>query len=90
MFLDNSIFLHRVRWETNVGHGVCGVQFDRQDIAMNKFVVACLESHFHAFDARTQHPKQGSRGAFCSTGRLDWDPFSHRRDWRVQRPNLSD
>lgn len=26
---------------------------------MNKFVVTCLESQFHVFDARTQHPKQG-------------------------------
>lgn len=26
---------------------------------MNKFLVACLESQFHAFDARTQHVKKG-------------------------------
>eukprot|EP00891_Asterochloris_glomerata_P000233 jgi/Astpho2/233/fgenesh1_pm.00010_%23_7_t len=48
-----------VRWEGNVRNGVCGVQFDRPDIQMNKFVVTCLESQFHVFDARTQHPKQG-------------------------------
>ena len=49
----------RVRWETNLTKGVCGVSFDRQDIAMNKFAAACLESHCHFFDARTQHPKTG-------------------------------
>ena len=48
----------QVRWEANVKNGVCGVQFDRKDIEMNKFVVSCLESQFHAFDARTQHPKK--------------------------------
>jgi hypothetical protein len=42
----------------NVKNGVCGVQFDRRDIPMNKFVVTCLESQFHVFDARTQHPQK--------------------------------
>jgi len=41
--------------------GVCGVAFDRQDIAMNKFAAACLESHCIFFDARTQHRKTGGR-----------------------------
>ncbi|KAK9818367.1 hypothetical protein WJX72_011381 [[Myrmecia] bisecta] len=50
---------NRVRWEGNVKNGVCGVQFDRKDIEMNKFVATCLESQFHSFDARTQHPKEG-------------------------------
>ena len=48
-----------VRWESNVGNGICGLQFDRNDIKMNKFVVTCLESQFHVFDARTQHPAKG-------------------------------
>eukprot|EP00218_Dolichomastix_sp_CCMP3274_P006969 CAMPEP_0170134126 /NCGR_PEP_ID=MMETSP0033_2-20121228/1716_1 /TAXON_ID=195969 /ORGANISM="Dolichomastix tenuilepis, Strain CCMP3274" /LENGTH=334 /DNA_ID=CAMNT_0010369667 /DNA_START=84 /DNA_END=1085 /DNA_ORIENTATION=+ len=48
-----------VRLETNVRNGVCGVQFDRKEIAMNKFCVTCLESQFHVYDARTQHPKKG-------------------------------
>jgi hypothetical protein len=47
-----------VRWETNVKNGVCGVQFDRRDIQMNKFVATCLEAQFNVFEARTQHPKQ--------------------------------
>jgi hypothetical protein len=25
-----------VRWETNVRNGVCGIEFDRKDIEMNK------------------------------------------------------
>jgi WD40 repeat protein len=48
-----------VRLETNVGNGVCGVEFDRKEIAMNKFVVTCLESLFSVYDARTLHPQNG-------------------------------
>lgn len=51
--------MNRVRWEANVKNGVCGVSFDRRDIEMNKFAVCCLESQFHVFDARTQHPAKG-------------------------------
>jgi len=50
---------NKERWTTNVKNGVCAVSFDRKDIEMNKFLVACLESQFHAFDARTQHAKKG-------------------------------
>ncbi|KAF8061309.1 WDR92 [Scenedesmus sp. PABB004] len=49
----------QLRWEANVKNGVCGVSFDRRDIPMNKFVVTCLESQMHVFDARTQHPHKG-------------------------------
>jgi WD40 repeat protein len=52
-----------VRLETNVGNGVCSVEFDRKEIAMNKFVVACLESTFCVFDARTFHPRKGYSSA---------------------------
>ena len=48
-----------VRAEHNVKNGVCGVEFDRREIAMNKFVVTCLESAFTTFDARTHHPQKG-------------------------------
>lgn len=51
-------------WETNVGRGVCGVEFDRKAIEMNKFLVTCLESHSKVFDARTFNPK---RGGFSSS-----------------------
>ena len=63
---DVKIFdlkMNRVRWEGNVGNGVCGVEFDRKEIEMNKFVVACLESKFHVFDARTQHATKGFASA---------------------------
>jgi WD40 repeat protein len=48
-----------MRWETNVGNGVVGVEFDRKDIEMNKLVVATLESKFRLYDMRTQHPELG-------------------------------
>eukprot|EP00898_Chlorokybus_atmophyticus_P001650 jgi/Chlat1/2486/Chrsp175S02361 len=52
-----------LRWETNVGNGVCAVEFDRKDIPMNKFTAATLESRLHVFDARTQHPTNGFASA---------------------------
>lgn len=48
-----------VRWETNINNGVCGLQFDRKDILMNKLVATTLEGKFVNFDMRVQHPKQG-------------------------------
>lgn len=53
----------KARWEKNVGNGVCGLEFDRKSIRMNKLAVSCLESQLHFFDMRTQHPSKG----FCST-----------------------
>lgn len=50
----------QLRWETNVKNGVCGVSFDRRDIPMNKFIVTCLESVFHVYDARTHNPSKVS------------------------------
>ena len=58
----------KVRWETNVKNGVCGVEFDKRDIEMNKAVVTCLESQLHVFDLRTHHPERGYAGI---TERLD-------------------
>ncbi|XP_033734571.1 WD repeat-containing protein 92-like [Pecten maximus] len=49
----------QLRWEKNVKNGVCGVEFDRKDISMNKLAAATLESKFHIFDMRTQHPTKG-------------------------------
>lgn len=48
-----------LRWETNISNGVCAVEFDRKDIAMNKIVVASLEGKFQVFDTRTQHKTKG-------------------------------
>ncbi|XP_069116254.1 dynein axonemal assembly factor 10-like [Argopecten irradians] len=49
----------QLRWEKNVKNGVCGLEFDRKDISMNKLAAATLESKFHVFDMRTQHPIKG-------------------------------
>jgi WD40 repeat protein len=48
-----------IRWETNLGNGVCGLQFDRKDIEMNKLVATTLESKFMVYDMRTEHPTEG-------------------------------
>ena len=47
------------RFEANVGNGVCGLEFDRREIAMNKLLAVCLEGALHAWDCRTQHPVRG-------------------------------
>ncbi len=61
----------KVRWETNVSNGVCGVEFDRKDIAMNKLVISTLEARYRLYDMRTFHPVSGyaflSQGAHQST-----------------------
>ena len=49
----------KLHWETNVKNGVCGIEFDRKDIEMNKMVVTGLESKFHVFDMRTMNPTKG-------------------------------
>jgi len=49
-------------WEKNVKNGICGLEFDRRDIEMNKLVVTTLESKFHVFDCRTLHPTKGFAG----------------------------
>eukprot|EP00742_Colponemidia_sp_Colp-10_P004102 GILJ01004377.1.p1 GENE.GILJ01004377.1~~GILJ01004377.1.p1 ORF type:complete len:356 (-),score=39.31 GILJ01004377.1:30-1097(-) len=51
-----------LRWDTNVKNGVCGVEFDRKDIQMNKLLVATLESKFSIYDLRTFHPEEGYAG----------------------------
>lgn len=48
-----------LRWESNLKLGVCGVEFDRRDILMNKLVATTLQGKFYLFDLRTQHPKKG-------------------------------
>jgi len=50
---------NQVRWEFNVQHGVCCLEFDRKDIEMNKLIATTLEGRFCVFDMRTQHPKHG-------------------------------
>lgn len=48
-----------VQWESNLRNGVCSLEFDRKDIALNKLVATTLESKFYVFDLKTQHPKKG-------------------------------
>ncbi|KAM7354781.1 dynein axonemal assembly factor 10 [Cochliomyia hominivorax] len=48
-----------VRWETSLKNGVCGIEFDRKDIPMNKMVVTTLEGGLLVYDMRTQHPSKG-------------------------------
>lgn len=45
--------------EFNVGCGVCDLEFDRADIAMNKLVVSMLEGRVRVYDLRTLHPTLG-------------------------------
>eukprot|EP00762_Andalucia_godoyi_P001861 ANDGO_06097.mRNA.1 WD repeat-containing protein 92 homolog len=51
--------MNALRWESNIGVGVCGIEFDRQSIAMNKMVVSGLSGHMRVFDLRTLHPDRG-------------------------------
>lgn len=51
-----------LRWDTNVANGVCGIEFDRPDIPMNKMAVVTLESKVHVYDLKTYHPEQGYTG----------------------------
>ncbi|XP_063708208.1 dynein axonemal assembly factor 10 [Culicoides brevitarsis] len=48
-----------VRWETNLRNGICGIEFDRKDIKMNKMVVCTLEGGLNVYDMKTQHPTKG-------------------------------
>eukprot|EP01117_Protostelium_nocturnum_P012616 TRINITY_DN4643_c0_g1_i1.p1 TRINITY_DN4643_c0_g1~~TRINITY_DN4643_c0_g1_i1.p1 ORF type:complete len:369 (+),score=104.39 TRINITY_DN4643_c0_g1_i1:35-1108(+) len=41
-------------WMTNVGKGVCNMEFDRSDIEMNKLVVTTLGATFRVYDMRTR------------------------------------
>ena len=48
-----------LQWDTNVKNGVCGIEFDRKDIIMNKLACTTLEGKFHIFDLRTHHTEHG-------------------------------
>jgi hypothetical protein len=45
--------------EFRVGNGVCHLEFDRPDIAMNKLYVSTLEGRVRVYDLRTLHPVLG-------------------------------
>ena len=42
-----------MKWDTNLSNGICGLEFDRKDIKMNKLGAATLEGKFSLFDLRT-------------------------------------
>ena len=46
-------------WSTNVKNGICGMEFDRRDIQMNKLAATTLEGGLYVYDMRTMHPKNG-------------------------------
>jgi len=48
-----------VRWEATMKNGICGLEFDRRDIPMNKLAVTTLEGGLLVYDMRTQHPTKG-------------------------------
>ncbi len=54
--------MNMLKWETNLKNGICSVEFDRKDVAMNKLVVTTLESKLHVFDLKTLHPELGYTG----------------------------
>nr|CAH0109253.1 unnamed protein product [Daphnia galeata] len=49
----------KVQWETNVGNGICSIEFDRKDIEQNKLTVCTLDSRIFVFDLTTKHPNKG-------------------------------
>ena len=46
-------------WDTNLKNGVCGIEFDRKDILMNKLGAATLEGKYTLFDLRTFNATSG-------------------------------
>ena len=60
---------------TNFLFQVCGLQFDRKDILMNKLVATSLESKFVTFDMRTHHPTAGYPSVNEKVGDLGWNNF---------------
>jgi WD repeat-containing protein 92 len=68
---ETELFCGRVRWQDNLGNGVCGLAFDRATIPMNKFLATTLEAQWHAYDARTFNNKSGGGSllpAACTAG----------------------
>lgn len=45
--------------DENLKNGICGIQFDRKDIKMNKLVCTSLEGKIFVYDLRTNHPTEG-------------------------------
>merc|ERR1711976_8367 len=56
-------------WDTNLKNGVCGLEFDRKDIKMNKLAVTTLEGKIHCYDLRTYHIEAGYAGCVENSGK---------------------
>ena len=50
---------NKLFFEQNVKNGVCSVEFDRNDIKINKLVVTTLESRYRVYDLKTKHIAEG-------------------------------
>eukprot|EP00924_Labyrinthula_sp_SR-Ha-C_P002660 maker-scaffold_13-snap-gene-3.63-mRNA-1 protein AED:0.01 eAED:0.01 QI:964/1/1/1/1/1/3/59/407 len=53
---DLKIFdlrMNKMLFETNLGNGICGVEFDRRDIPLNKLLCSTLESRLVLFNMKT-------------------------------------
>ena len=82
---------NKMYFEDNVQNGVCSVQFDRNNIKMNKLVVTTLESRYRVYDLKTKHISEGFPflriNALQSTKETDSDHKNGSRGttiWRVR------
>ena len=46
---------NKIYFETNVKNGVCCLEFDRNNIKINKLIVTSLESQYRVYDMTTKH-----------------------------------
>ena len=49
----------KLHWDTNVGNGVCGLEYDRRDIRINKLAAMTLEGGLHVWDCSQQDGSGG-------------------------------
>merc|ERR1719384_1076513 len=50
---------NKVYYETNVRNGVCCIEFDRNNIKLNKMIVTSLESQYRVFEMKHKHISEG-------------------------------
>ena len=50
---------NKMYYETNVHNGVCCVEFDRNNIKLNKMIVTSLESQYRVFEMKHKHISEG-------------------------------
>lgn len=59
-------------FETNVGNGICSLEFDRKDINLNKLLATTLEGKMTIFDLRTFNPEEGYANMNVQVGETGW------------------